>query len=130
MLKTLIALIGAIFLAVFSSPYFFLKDSAIIVKGGKSSGEFIENENLSFCDLINADGVVFYLSSEEELKTIKEKLSLKPAHYFFDGEIENYYFYSEKLPKKEIICGKKVNVHVAITSSKIILGAPLIYYGY
>ena len=126
-LTVFLVCVSLLFLSLFSIGEL---GSITTVKNGKSSGEFYK-----FCidnpqTYINLDGGCLHFESVDSCLKIIEKLGAKEVHYFSDGEIENYYFYSEKLPKKEIIANKKVNVHLAIKSSGATLGFPLIYYGY
>ncbi len=95
---------------------------------GKSSGEFIKEE-ISLDKIFLIDGVSIKINGCD----IEEKLNLlnaKRAHYFTDGEVENYYFFSEKVHDFEIINGKKVNIHLAVKEGEIVVGSPIIYYGY
>lgn len=95
---------------------------------GKSSGEFIKEE-ISLDKIFLIDGVSIKINGCD----IEEKLNLlnaKRAHYFTDGEVENYYFFSEKVHDFEIINGKKVNIHLAVKKGEIVVGSPIIYYGY
>ncbi len=130
MLKSLTSILSMLFLVGFS--YFAVKipENAIIVTNGKSSGDFIKFSEIEPSTLINADGGCFYFESAQDCFQIIKELGAKKVHYFYDGEIENYYFFTEKLPKKEILAGKNVNIHLAVKKSGATLGVPLIYYGY
>ena len=95
---------------------------------GKSSGEFIKGE-ISLDKIFLIDGASIKIDSYN----IEEKLNLlnaKTVHYFTDGEVENYYFFSEKVHNFEIINGKKVNIHLAVKQGEVVVGSPVIYYGY
>ena len=95
---------------------------------GKSSGEFIKGE-ISLDKIFLIDGASIKIDSYN----IEEKLNLlnaKMIHYFTDGEVENYYFFSEKVHNFEIINGKKVNIHLAVKQGEVVVGSPVIYYGY
>ncbi len=43
-----------------------------------------------------------------------------------DGE-ESLYFYSDKIPYSEVVCGHRVNLHIHRAKSGIKVGAPIIY---
>lgn len=129
MLKILTAIISITSVLALSVASINLNSGFIIAKEGKSSGEFLAFNGTNYYSLINLDGGCFVIDEDKAFNAVKT-LNAKLVHYFSDGEIENYYFYSEKLPKKEIIAGKKVNVHVAVSKNKTTLGVPLIYYGY
>ena len=105
----------------------FEKDIVYSVNG-KSSGEFIK-DGISFDKIFLIDGA----SIKTDSYNIEEKLNLlnaKMIHYFTDGEVENYYFFSEKVHNFEIIDGKKVNIHIAVKQGEVVVGSPVIYYGY
>ena len=95
---------------------------------GKSSGEFIKGE-IPLDKIFLIDGASIKIDSynmEEKLNLLNAKM----IHYFTDGEVENYYFFSEKVHNFEIINGKKVNIHLAVKQGEVVVGSPVIYYGY
>ncbi len=130
MVKSLSAIVVLILLMGLLVPLNDLSGGTVVTLSGKSSGEFINKKDLNVDNFFDLEGVSFSLSSRLEVDVIVEKLDAKQTHYFFDGEVENYYFFSEKLPKKEVIAGKKVNLHLAINKNSITLGSPIIYFGY
>ncbi len=95
--------------------------------GGKSSGEFVALSSVE--KLINCDGVSFCLA-EEELLNLLDFYDCKKVYSNDIGGIENAYYYSSKISKKEVVGGKRVNFHVAKSNGKITVGIPFIYYGY
>lgn len=99
-----------------------------VCKNGKSSGEFVSEVNVS--DLFVCDGVSIIKPASYDYLELIEKFKAKKMHSFYDGNVQNLYFYTNKLPKKEIINGCAVNLHVAITNENVIIGSPLIYAGY
>ena len=130
MLKSLLT-IAVLWLLIFSLlPLNFVPSDATIVLSGKSSGKFVVKNQLSASDMFSVDGLSLVVSKDYDVQTLIEKLSAKPTHYFSDGEVENYYYFTKKLPKSEVIAGKKVNLHVAVGKDYISLGSPIIYYGY
>ena len=130
MLKSLSTLIAFIVLICFCIPINGLGGEAVVVLSGKSGGEFISKQQLTADKVFSLDGSSFNLSSDSDIRLLVEKLNAKITHYFYDGEVENYYFFTEKLPKIEVIAGKKVNLHVAKSKGDITVGSPIIYYGY
>ena len=128
MVKSLISILIFILLSILCLPLIGL-DGAVFSSNGKSSGEFIEKEDLPIEKLFKIDGISISLSSCDYSKALNY-FDAKKVHYFTDGEIENYYFFSKKLPKCEVINGKKVNLHVAVSKDKVTMGSPIIYYGY
>ena len=128
MVKSLTSIISFIALSIMCLPFANV-NQAVFSSNGKSSGVFIQKEDLTVENLFSLDGISYPLSNCGVRKTIS-LLNAKEVHYFTDGEVKNYYFFSEKLPKCEIINGKKVNFHVAVKGDKITVGSPIIYYGY
>lgn len=128
MVKSLLSILIFILLSILCLPLIGL-DGAVFSSNGKSSGEFIEKEDLPIEKLFKLDGISISISSSNYSKAV-DYFDAKQVHYFTDGEIKNYYFFSEKLPKCEVINGKKVNFHVAVKGNKVTCGSPIIYYGY
>ncbi len=71
-------------------------------------------------------GYSFYVDDLEFLT----KLNAKKVYSSSVEKIENTYYYTNKIKKYQIINGQKVNVHIAKTNEKTLVGIPLIYYGY
>ena len=46
------------------------------------------------------------------------------------ADVENYYYYSPRLPGGEEIGGQRVNLHVAVRGGRAAVGSPLIFGGY
>ena len=44
--------------------------------------------------------------------------------------VVSYYYYSQKIPKMQMLNGKKINLHVAVANNYIKIGSPFIYGGY
>lgn len=101
----------------------------IVCKNGKSSGEFIKTTNFCVAEYISIDGVSFEIT-KSEISDIIASLDAKFVYSFFDEDTQNYYYYSNKISKKEKVFTKAVNVHIAVTNDKITFGSPIIYYGY
>ncbi len=129
MFKILCAIITLLFITIFCSPLNFLKREVTVCNDDKSAGNFITANNLTVSSFVNASGVCFNLE-EKELDCLLKSVGAKKVHSFFDGEILNVYYYSNKISKKEVIKRKRVNIHVAISNNNLKVGIPLIYYGY
>ncbi len=129
MLKNLYASAMLILFALFLSPLCFLKGEVIISDLNKSAGSFTTANKLDVSSFINASGVSFNLT-QGEVDSLIENARGKKVHSFFDGEILNVYYYSNKIAVKEVIKNKRVNIHVAIKKEEITVGIPIIYYGY
>ncbi len=128
MLKSTFSILSFIFILFFCLPFGYLDGAVFSTQ--KSSGDFIDGKNLKLENCFDIDGATITLPSGYDFYDTVELLSAKRVHYFSDGTVENYYFFSEKLPKCEIINGKKVNMHVAVSKGKVTVGSPIIYYGY
>ena len=100
-----------------------------VCKGGKSSGEFILANGGEISKIVDFEGVSLSLT-KEQIKSFLDGYDCKKVHSYTAGGVENIYYYSKKINKKELIFGKKVNVHIAVSNGEIILGVPFIYYGY
>ena len=101
----------------------------IVCKNGTSSGEFIKTTTFNVSSYVLADGVSFEIT-KSEISDIIASLDAKFVYSFFDEDTQNYYYYSNKISKKEKVFSKAVNVHIAVTNDKITFGSPIIYYGY
>ncbi len=100
-----------------------------VCSGGKSSGYFISAKSSEIGKIVNFDGLSFSLTTAELAKFLSE-YDCKKVYSSDIGGVENYYYYSSKISKKEVLSGKKVNVHIAVSSEKVVVGVPIIYYGY
>lgn len=128
MVKNILAFLCVLCLTAFIAPTYMLNNVTVCVNG-KSSGDFI-TEDITFYNLFKRDGVSASLTNDYNYQIIVKKLDAKIVHRFNDGSVNNLYYYTEKLPKKEIINGKAVNLHFAITENNIVVGTPIIYGGY
>ncbi len=129
MLKSVACLFCFTLLSILISPVCAVPNNYVYSINGKSGGEFIKGE-ITTDKIFDLDGVSVSLDSSCEIEKTLKLLNAKKVHYFTDGEIENHYFFSEKVHNFEIINGKKVNVHVAIKGDNLTVGSPIIYYGY
>ncbi len=129
MLKKLGAiLVFAISICVYlSGNGLFFGETAKIVKGGKSSGEFYTAKNIAFTEKV---GVYKTYSNNYNYFEVIEKYDAKLMFLENVDGVTSYYFYSKKLPLKEVIKNKKVNLQVAVTKERVTIGSPIIYGGY
>ena len=105
----------------------FLYEKANVVYSGKSLGQMQEKLVLP---LNKFDGVFKSYSVDTDYCELVKKYNAKLIFIEkTDGVISKYY-YSNSIPYKEIIKGKKVNLHIAISNSQITIGTPIIYGGY
>ena len=56
-----------------------------------------------------------------------DKLNAKLIYVEEVDGVKSLYYYAKNLPQKELVNGKIVNVHVAISLTKITVGSPIIY---
>jgi hypothetical protein len=105
----------------------FLFESVKIVKGYKSLGEFSNQVNLPFIEKV---GVYKSFNSDYNYALLVDKYDAKLAFIESVSGVTSYYFYSKKLPFKEVIKNKKVNLQIAVSSDKVTIGSPIIYGGY
>lgn len=128
MIKSAVCLLCLVVLSSFIVTNKISAEEMVYTVNGKSSGEFIKDE-ISLDKIFLIEGVTIKMNDCD----IEEKLNLlnaKRVHYFTDGEVENYYFFSEKVHNFEMIKGKKVNIHLAVKEGGVVVGSPIIYYGY
>ncbi len=129
MLKNFACIVCFALLLSLFAPVGAVPNTAVYSLNGKSGGEFIKG-NIALDKIFDLEGVAVNLDSSYDLQKTLKLLSAKKVHYFTDGEIENYYFFTEKVHDFEIINGKKVNLHVAVSKGNLTVGSPIIYYGY
>ena len=103
----------------------FINKNTVTCIGGKSSGQFIYSPVF-----FENDGYQVKLDTEIQAVSFLRKYNCEIVFTENINGIENYYFYSSKLLKKQVLNGKKVNVHLAVSDGKIILGYPIIYGSY
>lgn len=105
----------------------YLGENVSGVKSGKSSGIITKTISYPFNNYMgiskafnkNYDYNTFLKNKRAKLILVEE----------IDG-VKNYYYYSKKLPKREVVKGKKVNIQVAISSDTVVIGTPIIYGSY
>ena len=109
------------------SNVIFLGESVYAVDSKKSSGVIIKTTNKPFN---NYAGVYkTYNASYDYANFLKENSAKLIFIEEVDG-VKNYYYYSKKIPLKEIIKNKKVNIQIAVSSDLIVIGSPIIYGSY
>ncbi len=129
MLKKLgvILILAILIRAYFIGNGLFYGETVKIVKGYKSSGEFYTELNLPFKD---KTGIYKTYERNFNYFEILEKYDAQLMFLEKVGDVTSYYFYSKKLPFKEVIKNKKVNLQVAVTKENVTIGSPIIYGGY
>ena len=105
----------------------FLGETVKIVKGNKSSGEFLVQTNLPFNEKV---GVYKTFNIDYDYFKLIKKYNAKLEYLESVDGVTSYYFYTKKLPYKEVVKNKRVNLQVAVTKEKITIGSPIIYGGY
>ncbi|MBO5926155.1 MAG: hypothetical protein J6Q38_01165 [Clostridia bacterium] len=102
----------------------FKNEEVNVVSKDKSLGVISTLTNTPF---LEKSGVykAFKISYDYEklIKNLNAKLVIKEN---LDG-LTCFYYYSKKLPEVEIIKGKKVNLHIAVSNNRTVIGSPIIY---
>ncbi|MBO5713699.1 MAG: hypothetical protein J6R88_05855 [Clostridia bacterium] len=129
-LLTVIAYVLLIFIFGFNATPLFANECVVSVSS--SSGTFYKTTHYGFDDAFLGNGVCkFYDANYNYNKFVIEYYNAEVVDVSeVDGYATNYYYYSDMLPNAEIINGKKVNVHIAVTNERVVIGYPLIYYYY
>ena len=130
MLKRLVVVCFAflfITLTYVSTSKLFVYEKAFVVYGGKSLGKIVSEKVMPFT---SSDGVFKVFSKDTNYKDLVKKYNAKLVFIEKNGDIVSEYYYSNSLPSKEIINGKKVNLYIAISLEQIVIGSPIIYGSY
>ncbi len=129
MLKKALAVFSLIILSMLylSANSLFYLETVTIVKGAKSKGSFFKGIN---CPFIEKTGMYKSFDGKFNYKPILEKLSASFVMEENLGEIKSFYYYSDSISNFEIIKGKRVNLQIALSNEKIVIGSPIIYGGY
>ena len=124
LLVLVIVLLSALYLS--SNSLFFLEEVKV-VKGEKSKGTFLSQVNYPF---VEKAGIYKSFDVSYDCRGLIEDLSATLVCKENLKEVTTYYFYSKSLSKCEIIKGQKVNLQIAVSQEKIVIGTPIIYGGY
>ena len=103
----------------------FISANTTTCVNGKSSGQFV-----NFPAFYDNDGYSVVLDSETQAVNFLNSYKCELVYIESVNGIQNYYFFSQNLAKKQVLNGKTVNVHLAVNGERIILGYPLIYGSY
>lgn len=114
-------------LAYASSNRLFVFEKANVVYNGKSSGQIVCERVLPFKQY---DGVFKSFDDEKDYENLIKKYNAKLVLIEETEGVVSEYYYSYSLPYKEVVKGKKVNLHVAKSLNKIVVGSPIIYGSY
>ena len=91
-----------------------------------------EDCNLSFFDSspfrFKAESV--FVKGECDLKNIAKKYDASIVKIIKNGDIIEYYMFSQRLRGRVIAGGETVNLHVAVSSYGYTIGTPFIFCGY
>lgn len=123
MLKNFFAIISAAGLLFLSSVL--PTGKSVISINGKSGGVFSESETAFLCD-----GFSKSFPENYDYSSLVKSLGGKLVAKEILKDSINYYYYSERLPKREVLKGKAVNLHVSAGKNRVIIGTPIIYCGY
>lgn len=108
-----------------------LYNQFVVVSVNSSSGEFYETNRYAFSDYLKGNGVCkTYDKNFNYASNIINPLNATIVKTEKIDGIINYYYYSKNLARTVTVDGKRVNLHVAVTSSLITVGYPLIYHAY
>ena len=88
---------------------------------------FISEINYPF---IEKSGLYKSFDTTYDYKSLIKKLDATLICEESVKEVKSFYFYTKSLSKNEIIKGEKVNLQIAISKEKIVIGTPIIYGGY
>ena len=109
------------------SNLIFLGETVYAVDSKKSSGVITKTISMPFN---NYAGVYKrYGASYDYSHFLKENRAKLIFIEEVDG-VKNYYYYSKKLPYKEIIKNQKVNIQIAVSNDLIVISSPIIYGSY
>lgn len=102
----------------------------VVVSINYSSGSFYNTKSLSVADVFSSSGQSKTFSSDFNYLTLIKNADAKLIKSSGSGNVKNYYYYTSNLAKYVVIENKKVNLHVAVSEDKTVIGYPFIYYGY
>ena len=119
-------IVTAIFSFILFIALFFGYGTVTVCLKEKSQGEFKDKQLFT---AFGCSGVSFTLT-KSELEKVVLLYDFQIVDNFYFNDIETFYFYSNKVLKKEIINGKRVNLHAVKNGESYTVGVPFIYYGY
>ena len=130
MLKKVVILVTFIFLILIASytQIGLIASEKVVFSKNFSQGEFVSSNIYDFSLRYLSKGYSFKLNGQN-LDFLKE-LDAKEVYSSKIEKVENVYYYTNKIKKFQIINGKRVNVHIAKSQNDVIVGVPIIYYGY
>ncbi len=130
MLKKVAVIVAFMLLVLIAtySEFSYIGKKQVVFSKNYSQGGFFTSNISDVGALYSSKGYSFSLSSDN-LEFI-DSLNAKEVYSSKIQDVENTYYYSNKIKTYQIINGKRVNVHVAKTNNKIVVGIPIIYYGY
>ena len=130
MLKKIVILVTLIFLILIASytQIGAFGNKKVVFSKNFSQGEFFSSSIYDFGAHYNSKGYSFKIDGKN-FDFLKE-LDAKEVYSSKIENVENVYYYTSKIKRYQIVNGKKVNVHIAKSQNDVIVGVPIIYYGY
>ena len=139
MLKTIsvltLSLISTVAVSLHTGSYIpFSGKHTVYLYSPSSNCEIVElefgKENSFICLKSFFKGESVVLDDREDKSEIIDYYRACPVFFETVDEIENEYYYSEKISAYITVNGKKVNVHISETDGKIAVGIPFIFGSY
>ena len=126
-----VLLVAAVFLLANVSRFSTLEGERVFYLESASS-QGLRSEKLKFSDLfsIRGESVILQRSATSELQELFTELQ---AEVLFTEEacgVTSYYAYSPKILDGVYVQGQKVNLHVAVNESRVVVGSPIIFDGF
>ena len=111
-----------------SNPLF---NQTATVSLNSSSGKFYQTDDYNFSDYIRGDGVsVVYEKNFNYISNIIKPTDATLIKTEKVNGITSYYYYSKNLARRVKVDNKLINLHVAVSTTAVTVGYPLIYYAY
>ena len=139
MLKTFSALILSLISTVavnlhIGSAISFSGNHTVYLYSPSSNCKMLEleygKERSFICLKSSFKGESVVLDDIEDKALILDYYRACPVFFETVGEIENEYYYSDKISAYTTVNGKKVNVHISRTGGKVAVGIPFIFGSY
>lgn len=126
-----ILLVAAVFLLANVSRFSTLEGERVFYLESASS-QGLRSEKLKFSDLFSIRGESVMLQ-RSETSELQEFFTEFHAEVLFTEEacgVTSYYAYSTKILDGVYVQGQKVNLHVAVNESRVVVGSPIIFDGF
>lgn len=103
---------------------------SVTVATNYSSGSFYTADKYFLFDATNSSGVSKEYDFDFDYEELINRYNAEPIKVETVGNVTNFYYYTKNLPGAVFVGGKKVNLHVAVSTNKTVIGSPIIYYGF